>query len=355
MSGTTTHPHVERAEALYGMERYEEGLALVDRRLAEAPDDHEAWTTRARCLRTLDRFEESLAAAEEALKLEPELADGHFMRGCALRSLRRLPEADLAQREAIRLAPYRWGPRVQRAEMLIFIGTKEEALQEAHEAVRRGPDEVATWHTMYKVAAFNGRNDLVQESVRQLLRIDPTDSLAVGDVTWHEANKPGTTAERAADLYAGALAAVPDSASLRGDLDRAVYRMLRGTRWLALLCLVMAAVTLDVLPVGGEEPKDLPVHLGTRLWALALMAAVWGFGAWRRHLRMRAGARMAVRDLVRRLFWPRVVLGQAALATLCAVLIVLVPWTDRTIPQVLFWLGLVPNLLSITHDRDKVR
>ncbi|MFF8604741.1 tetratricopeptide repeat protein [Streptomyces sp. NPDC015346] len=354
MSGTPVHSRVEQAEALYGMERYEEGLALVDRRLAEAPDDHQAWATRARCLCGLKRYEEALDAADEALKLEPELADGFFMRGFALRRLRRLPEADHAQREAIRLAPHRWGPRTQRAEMLIFTGTKEEALQEAMEAVRLGPDVVDTWHTMYKVAAFNERFDLVRESVQQLLRIDPTDKLAVAEVTGREARKPGTSAARAADLYAGGLAAAPDSPSLRNDLDKAVYRMLRGTRWLALLCLAMAAVTADLFPTDGEDPKELPIHLGTRLWALCLMAAVWGFGAWRRYLRMRTGARLTVRALVRRLFWPRVVLGQATLATLCALLIVVVPWTDRTLPQVLFWLGLVPNLLSITHDRDKV-
>ncbi|MFF8279241.1 tetratricopeptide repeat protein [Streptomyces lateritius] len=354
MSGATVNARVEQARELYGMGRYEEGLALLGRRLAEAPDDHEAWTVRARCLSSLRRLDEALDAADEAVKLEPEFADGHYMRGFVLRRMSRLPEAEQAQREAIRLAPDSWSPRTQRAEMLIFVGTKEEAFREAQEAVRLGPDNVEPWHTMYKVAAFNERFDLVRESVQQLLRIDPTDNLAVTEVTEREARKPGTSAARAADLYAGGLAAAPDSPSLRADLDRAVYRMLRGTRWLALLCLAMAAVTADIFVTDGEDPKELPIHLGTRLWALCLMAAVWGFGAWRRYLRMRTGAQLTVRALVRRLFWPRVVLGQATLATLCALLIVVVPWTDRTVPQVLFWLGLVPNLLSITHDRDKV-
>ncbi|MFJ7156463.1 tetratricopeptide repeat protein [Streptomyces sp. NPDC101118] len=353
MSGTSLHPRVEQALELYGMERREEALALVDRRLAEAPDDHEAWTTRARCLTALGRQEEGLDAADQALKLEPELADGHFMRGFALRRLSRLPEAEQSQREAIRLAPELWGPRAQRAEMLIFVGTKEEALQEALEAVRLGPDVVDTWHTMYKVAAFNSRSALVEESVRQMLRIDPADQLAVSHVTDREVRKPGTSAARAADLYAGALATAPGSQSLRADLDRAVYRMLRGTRWLALLCLVMAAVTVGVFPTGGGA-KELPVHPGTRLWALALMALVWGFGAWRRYRRLRTGARLTVRSLVRRSFWARVVLGQATWATLCALLLVALPWSGRTVPQVLFWLALVPNLLSMTHDRDKV-
>ncbi|MFE2144372.1 tetratricopeptide repeat protein [Streptomyces sp. NPDC059456] len=353
MSGTSLHPRVEQALEVYGMKRYEEALALLDRRLAEAPDDHGAWTVRARCLTAAGRNEEGLDAADRALKLEPELADGHFMRGFALRRMSRLPEAEQSQREAIRLAPDRWGPRAQRAEMLIFVGTKEEALQEAQEAVRLGPDVVDTWHTMYKVAAFNSRSDLLDESVRQLLRIDPTDQLAVATVTHREVRKPGTSAARAADLYAGALAAAPDSESLRSDLDRAVYRMLRGTRWLALLCLAMAAVTADVFPAGGGA-KELPVDLGTRLWALTLMGLVWGFGAWRRYRRLRTGARLTVSVLVRRSFWPRVVLGQATWATLCALLLVVLPWSERTVPQVLFWLALVPNLLSITHDRDKV-
>ncbi|MFC9294600.1 hypothetical protein ACFTWH_13400 [Streptomyces sp. NPDC057011] len=234
------------------------------------------------------------------------------------------------------------------------MGTKEEALQEAQEAVRLGPDVVDTWHTMYKGAAFNSRSDLVDESLRQLLRIDPADQLAVATLTHREVRKPGTTAARAADLYAGALAAVLDSRSLRSDLGRAVYRMLRGTRWLALLCLVMAAVTVDLFPTGGEA-KELPLHLGTRLWALNLMAVVWGFGVWRRYRRLRTGAQLTVFALLRRSSWARVVLGQAGWATLCALLIVAVPWSGRTVPQVLFWPALVPNLLSITHDRDKVR
>ncbi|MEU8525462.1 MULTISPECIES: tetratricopeptide repeat protein [Streptomyces] len=353
MSGTSLHQRVEQALELYTIDRHDQALALLDGHLAEAPDDHEAWTVRARALCGLRRYEEALDAADQALKLEPELADGHFMRGFALRRLSRLPEAEQSQREAIRLSPERWGPRAQRAEMLIFVGTKEEALQEALEAVRFGPDVVDTWHTLYKVAAFNSRSDLVEESIRQALRIDPADQFAVTLATEREARKPGTSAARAADLYAGGLAAAPGSEWLRSDLDRAVYRMLRGTRWLALLCLAIAAVTVDVFTTGAEA-KELPAPLGTRLWALTLMAVVWGFGAWRRYRRLRTGAQLTVFALVRRSFWPRVVLGQATWATLCALLLLAVPWSERTVPQVLFWLALVPNLLSITHDRDKV-
>ncbi|MEV5972161.1 hypothetical protein [Streptomyces sp. NPDC051921] len=349
-----------KSEALYDLGRYEESREAAVRRVAEDPDDPYGWLALARSQAALRLREEALSAVGEAVRLAPEWSSAHFVRGFVLRRMDRIEEAEEAQREAIRCNPENWAPRAQRAELLISLpGQKAAALAEAHEAVRLGPDEPETWEAMYKAAAFNERPDLSRDAVKQLLRIDPTHTLAVSLSTRQEAAKPGTSAARAADLYAGGLAAAPDSNWLRGDLDRAVYRMLRGTRWLALLCLVMAGVTLDVFPTDGEEPKELPIHLGTRLWALALMAAVWGFGALRRYQRMRTGAQLAVLALVRapreRSFWPRVVLGQATWATLCALLLVVLPWTERTVPQVLFWLALVPNLLSITHDRDKVR
>ncbi|MGW2020204.1 tetratricopeptide repeat protein [Streptomyces sp. NPDC001927] len=357
------NPQFERAELLYDMGRYGESREQVARRIAEAPDDHHALVLLARCLIAEDRCAEGQAAADAALTHAPDFAFGHYIRGVALRHQGRPHDAEEAMRETIRLDPDYWAPRAVRAELMPFVRDRfpggdaaavAEGLAEAQEAVRLGPDETRAWEALYKLALFNRRPDLADEAVRQLLRIDPTNTLAVTMATKDEAAKPGTSAAQAADLYAGGLAAAPGANWLRKDLDRAVYRMLRGTRWLALLCLVMAGVVVDVFPTGGEEAKELPVHLGTRLWALALMAAVWAFGALRRYRRMRTGAQLTVRDLVRRLVWPRVVLGQAVLATLCALLIVLVPWTDRTIPQVLFWLGLVPNLLSITHDRDKV-
>ncbi|MFE2851908.1 hypothetical protein ACFXJO_12325 [Streptomyces lavendulae] len=42
--------------------------------------------------------------------------------------------------------------------------------------------------------------------------------------------------------------------------------------------------------------------------------------------------------------------GQATWATLRVAL----PWSERTVLQVLFRPARVPNLLGITHDRDKV-
>jgi SpoVK/Ycf46/Vps4 family AAA+-type ATPase len=146
----------------------------------------------------------------------------------------------------------------------------------------------------------------------------------------------------------------PQTGRMRQSLDVAVFRMLRGTRWLALLCLVIAVLTARVFPT-GSDPTALPGPLGTRLYGLAVMAAVWGFGAWRRYRGLRAGVRMSVWSLVRRNGWTRLVVGQAAWCTLIAVVIALVPWSERTVPQVLFWVALVPTLLTVWFERAAMR
>lgn len=39
---------------------------------------------------------------------------------------------------------------------------------------------------------------------------------------------------------------------------------------------------------------------------------------------------------------------------LMALLIIQIPWMDRTVPTVLFWAGLIPTAATIWFDRRKV-
>lgn len=336
------------------MMRPEEAREAVGRHLAENPDDHQAWSLLGQCLLTLGQYSEAFAAALESLRLEPGFLDAHFVRGYALRHLGRLEEAEAAQRLAIRIDPCAWGPRRQLAELMLELAPDrpEEALEHAEVAVREGPEDTYTWVTMHKVATFHERTELADEAIRQILRVDPTHTLAVTVSTEREAAKAGTSAARAAELYAGGLAAAPHSDALRRTSTGPSTGCSAAPD--GSPCSVWSWPPSPSTSSSGGEAKELPVHLGTRLWALTLMAVVWGFGAWRRYRRLRTGAQLTVFALVRRSFWPRVVLGQAAWATLCALLLVALPWSERTVPQVLFWLALVPNLLSISHDRDKV-
>jgi hypothetical protein len=85
------------------------------------------------------------------------------------------------------------------------------------------------------------------------------------------------------------------------------------------------------------------------------MVAIWGFGALLRYYRMRKGVQLNIRSLVRRGRWARIALGQAALTTLCALLISQIPWTGRSVPEFLFWVGLVVPLSTMAYDRRKTR
>ncbi|MDJ0383112.1 tetratricopeptide repeat protein [Streptomyces sp. G-G2] len=355
-TGHTRHPLSAQGMALVEAGRSEAALEVLGRRLAEDPEDLFAWVWLARAHFGRRDYQQAYDATAEALVRDPEYYDAYFTRSFCLRRVGRYADALDMMERAVRIDPDNWLARAGRAELLMLVDPKrpDDAWEEARAAARLGPEEQWVREVLLYVATETGREEAAEEARRTLLGSDPGNTFAVPYLARREADQPGTSAARAADTFAAALAVVPGSADLRSGLDAAVYRMLRGTRWLALGCLVIAAAAVNTFPTEGEEPVPLPLPLGMRLWVLVLMSAVWGFGAWRRYRTMRLGVRMSVRPLVAREPWARVVLVQAAWATLCGVLIAVVPWTGRDVPQLLFWTGLVPALATVLHDRKKI-
>jgi cytochrome c-type biogenesis protein CcmH/NrfG len=356
----TLHPAVEQADALIDTRRFQQAEALLGRRLAEDPDDVRAWVKLGRCRLGAGDAQQAITALEEALTRAPEDIGALYLHAQALRradspaQAERWGKAETSLRKALRVDPQNSAIHALLGELLAFVPTRRaEALQLAREAVRLDPESVQAYESLWMTAGAAQDTETYKWALRQVLRLDPTNGRALLLVSEQEANKPGTTAAQAADGYADALAVNPDSPGLQRGLDQATYRLLRGVRWLALLCLAAAGVMVDVLPAGPEDARDLPVPLSNRLWVLTVMAAVWGFGAWRRYRRRRAGVQLNVQSLVRRGRWARIVLGQAAWAMLCALLVSQVPWTERTVPQILFWAGIVPTLATIWFDREK--
>jgi cytochrome c-type biogenesis protein CcmH/NrfG len=351
---------VERADALIELGRYDEAAALLGRRLAEDPDDARAWTKLARCRLAAKDAEQALNAIEEALRRGPEDINALYTHAQVLRRANHLDHAvrwqraEASLRAALRVDPQNSAVHASLGEFLLYYPHRRaEALELAREAVRLDPEDVRAYEALWMTAAGASDTDTYNWALRQVLRLEPTNGRALMLVSGQEASQPGVTAGRAAEIYADALAVHPDSPGLRTDLDRATYRLLRGVRWLALICLAAAGTMIDLFPTDGEAVRELPVPLGNRLWVLCVMAAIWGFGAWRRYRRLRAGVRLNVRSLVRRGRWARVVLVQAAWTMLCALLISQVPWTDHTVPQALFWAGLLIPLSTIWFDRRK--
>jgi tetratricopeptide (TPR) repeat protein len=365
---------VERADLLIDLQRCDEARELLAGRLAEDPEDVRAWVKLARSHLVGDAQdgEKALEATERALALDAEDIGALLMHAHALRAAGRFLETEDVLREVIRLAPDDWygyallanwvwrikairsgranGGQVRREDQDAAL---REAGELAQEAIRLGPEEVFAYEAAWLIADMAGNRAVADRLDEAILRLDPQHEQALARRTKRAANAPGVKAAEAATLYADALAAAPDSAPMRRGLDEASYRLLRGVRWLALLCVALAGVGIDLFPTEGEAQRELPLPLGQRLWDLVPMAVVWALGALLRYRRLRAGIRVNLRSLVRRRTWARVVLGQAAWAMLCALLIVEVPWSERTVPMVLFWAGLVPTLATMWFDRKK--
>lgn len=350
------HQTVTQADGLIDLERYDEARTLLSRRLAEDPNDVRAWVKLGRCLAIQGEPQSAVEATTEAVRLAPEDGGAHFMRAYALRDAKRLPEAEESAREAIRCDPEWWGSYRLLAEILCFQpgkGNFPEGVDMAEEAIRLAPEEVEAYVTLWKISAVAQDREAMDALEHYILRLDPHHELALSQQLAKTAKTSGATASQTADMYAHALAAVPGSVWLRGDLNRAVYRMLRGTRWLALLCLVIAGAMMDTFPAEADAAPDLPLPLATRLWTCALMVAVWGFGAWRSYRKLSTGVRLNIWSLARRSRWIRIVLGQASIAMFCALLITLIPWTDRPMPQIIIVAGLLPTLCTIWFDKKK--
>ncbi|MGW7068719.1 hypothetical protein ACWGII_09030 [Streptomyces sp. NPDC054855] len=373
MTAFALHPAVERADLLIDLKRYAEARELLTLRLAEDPQDVRAWVNFARShLGDEKDGTKALEATERALAVDAADIGALVMHAHALRAAGRFLETEGVLREVIRITPAHWQGYALLADWLWRIRDirsgqanggqvrredHDAALREsgelAREAIRLAPEEVFGHEVAWTIADMAGNRATADQLDEAILRLDPHHERALTRRAGKAATTPGVKAAEAASLYADALATAPESAPLRSGLDRASFRLLRGVRWLALLCLALAAVGLDLFVTEGETQRELPLPLGQRLWDLVPMAVVWVVGALLRYRRLRAGVRVNLRSLVRRRLWPRIVLAQAAWAMLCALLITQVPWTQRTVPQVLFWAGLLSTVATMWFDRRK--
>ncbi|KIZ15358.1 tetratricopeptide repeat protein [Streptomyces natalensis] len=373
---TELNSAVEQARALIDFKRYDQARALLSQRLAEDPGDLRAWVEIGYCHLNTEQPEQALHAADEALKLAPENPVVLTLRAQAMiNGPNGWRGVEPVLREAVRVAPDYWkgyamlADAVWREAVMRYAqatgttdlrghdlsGVLREAADLAAEALRLGPEEIYAHEVARWVAQFSNNTAACDQLDHAILRLDPTNAEALARQTQKAAEAPGVKAAQAADLYATGLAAAPDSAEMQRGLDQATYRMLRGVRWLALLCVGFAGTGMDLFAVEGKVQRELPLPLGQRLWYLVVATAIWLVGALLRYRRRRAGVRLNVQSLIHRRQWARIVLGQAAWAMVCAVLIAEVPWTDRLLPQVLFWAGLAPTFATVWFDRTKTR
>jgi tetratricopeptide (TPR) repeat protein len=96
---------LSRASVLCELGRYDEALPVVQRWLADHPDDDRGYCLLAFVLDNLGRHSEAVNAAERAIVLDPDNDAAHRLRAWALLSLKKRRAALTSAQAAVRLAP----------------------------------------------------------------------------------------------------------------------------------------------------------------------------------------------------------------------------------------------------------
>jgi tetratricopeptide (TPR) repeat protein len=132
----------ERGWARYRSQAYQEALADFTRALAEDPHDYSAALGAGRCHRLLGHLDDAVAAFSRAHDLRPEEARPLCERG-AIRTLQHRWAESLADYQAAaHLDPAFPGLRSYFAELYLYTGRAQEALEISEQAAVDEPDNL---------------------------------------------------------------------------------------------------------------------------------------------------------------------------------------------------------------------
>ncbi|MCF3106014.1 translation initiation factor IF-2 [Streptomyces roseoverticillatus] len=349
------HPNVARAEALLSVGRIDDACDLLTSHTKEVSHkDADVYALLAWCFYRMQKWPAALVMAESALSLNPSHTDGHICRSEALWRLGRADEAVTAAREAIRISPHHQTPYQSLSAALRATGDLDGALAAANESVRVSPESANAHFARYYALLDMGDNAGAQQVMRDVLSFAPEDADARAVLAGLKDENRELRLPELAREYTAALGADPGSAHITAKLEDVALRLVRRTRWVALLCLVYAAVTSRAFPT-GDDPTSLPAPLGPRMWFFFLMCVGWGVCVWRTYFTLPKGAQLTLLSVIRRAFAAKLAVAHSLWGTLCAVLLVTVPWTDRGYEQALVWIGGVPVVLAMWYGAAQRR
>ncbi|WP_033341823.1 tetratricopeptide repeat protein [Catenuloplanes japonicus] len=336
---------LERAELLVEAARYDAAGTMLSRMVAENPDDVAAWVLLGRVHLGKDDIPAALGALDEAVRIAPHAYAVLYLRGYLLARADRDAEAEDSLRAAIAAAPEE-APTYVVLSRLIRGARAPEAFALACEAVNRDPELPAAHLAVCLAAAVIGDDGTCERALRETLRLDPAHAEAQTLFTLAQAE--GVPAGMASRVIADALAVNPRLDGLRPKLDHAGYLLLRRTRWPALACLVVAMFAAGM--PSGDDPAPMTGTFTSRLWGLLIMALIWGVAGFLRYRRLRTGVRLHLFVLLRRGPWSRIVVAQAVLIMVSALLVLLWPWADSEVPTGLLGCTVLPVMIMMIFD-----
>ncbi|MBW1600433.1 tetratricopeptide repeat protein [Streptomyces sp. JJ38] len=341
---------VDRCRAFVDVGRYEPAAEILSRLVADHPDSAVAWFELSRCRLYQGELAAGLLAAQEAVKADPQYAPGYHVLSRAFFDARQYPAAVTAAREGVRLAPERAMSHVMLARALqVAEDGQEEALAAAQEAVRAEPDNYMGHFESGLILARRKDGPGAVRAFEEVLRLDPHNATARANLV---ALQGSERLKRLTDITSEEMRLVgenPGDAALRSNIDGRLHRLLRRTRWIALACLLPAILAARVFAT-GDAPASLPAPLGTRMYALAVITAVVSLCCWLTFRRMPSGAWRSMRLLCRRSWLVRSAPLSAAWCLTGAVLLLAVPWAERSTLHLVTHAAWVPTVVAMYTD-----
>jgi tetratricopeptide (TPR) repeat protein len=167
---------IERTRALIEMGRAMDAVPVVQRALADDPENALLLCWLGFSLLQADLMRESLAAADRAVAADPEYEWGYRLRAIVLDHLGRHVDAREAARDAMRADP--WEP--QGAQLFVWYACRSGAIDDAvavgRRAVEQFPDHAYVWdaHAWAERSAKNWA--AAEHAAREALKLAPHDA-----------------------------------------------------------------------------------------------------------------------------------------------------------------------------------
>lgn len=236
----TTQAHLERAELLADLGRYDDAAEELAHALAAEPANVEALTLLARVRLAADRPKEALDPADRAVAAGPNHLGAVAVRGLVLAELDHRAEAAAMAEQLLRLGPDDAGAQTMAAAILADVRNGQLAMDAAWRGVQLAPEQ-AQAHLVLGLVAFRLELfDLAERAYREALRLDPQLAAAQHDIGLIRFEQR-RYAEGLEHLVAAA-AANPSDVRTGRSVGRGLHHVLWTGAGYALIAPLLAAV-----------------------------------------------------------------------------------------------------------------
>jgi tetratricopeptide (TPR) repeat protein len=166
---------VEQARLLVLDNRLEEGLAVAEQAILQAPEQPGPYAVKAMALDWMGRPDEAVIAALQAIEIDPNHAPAHAYLAEAYTDLGRWTQAREQAELAVSLDPYDVDARRDYAYVLEFMGDYEGAVQQYQQALALHPNLLHLLYGLARNYRGAGQTDLAVQTFQEIIERTPDD------------------------------------------------------------------------------------------------------------------------------------------------------------------------------------